>query len=259
MNTFLLILIIWLLLCFLSSWLLTSRSIKKLNENMLYYKRYELKHNFLDQEYKKYLIQNLNASEFYGNCKGGDLSTQIFNPDNVNGFSIIFQKDHLDCVKRQFPYLSKYLDKIILPGTNSYYMNYLVINNGKEVKTHIDDTLYPYFSGSTKKNTNAKYVTVLYLTISPEMIGGELNIEHHRNKLIKRPYNKIKPKENMLVIFDGNLYHSVNEFKSTNHRASLVCEQYYLSDEERKTMKGFIILDQKNNKKLPVCVSSHEE
>jgi len=223
---------------------------------MLHYVRYKLKPKFLNSDYKNYLIKNLNKSPYYGSSKEGDLNNSVFNPNHVYGFSIIFRKDHLNCVKEKFPYLSEYLDKIILPGTNCYYVNYLVIKKGKKVKTHIDDTLSGYFKSNRKKTENAKYVSVLYLIISPRMKGGELNIKMHKNKFIKRKYNIVKPEDNMLVTFDGNLYHSVNKFKKSKIRASLICEQYELSPEEMKSMKGFIILDQNNNKKISICNSS---
>jgi len=223
---------------------------------MYHYKRYELKPHFFNCNYLDTIVQNLNNSEYYGQCKT-DLNGEVFYSDKVFGFSIIFRKDHLPCVKKMFPYLSDYFDKIILPGTNSYYVNYLVIQDGKKVKTHIDDTLTSYFTSKRKTTENAKYVTVLYLTIADDMKGGELKLKNHKNKKIKKQKNIVKPQKGLFVLFDGNLYHSVRKFKSSNVRASLVCEQYDLNNEELKTMHPFTILNQSNNKKIRICDKNH--
>jgi len=197
------------------------------------------------------LTCNLNKSKYFGKSGNGDLNKQVFDADHVFGFTIVFKNNHINCVKKEFPYLSEYLNKIILPQTNCYYLNYLVITNGKKIKKHIDDTLLSYFE--SKRTENAKYVSVLYLIISEQMKGGELVLEHHKDKNIKKIKNVVEPKENLMVLFDGNLYHSVNKFGSDKVRASLVCEQYELEPSELNTIKGFTVHNQKTNKKIHFC------
>jgi predicted 2-oxoglutarate/Fe(II)-dependent dioxygenase YbiX len=66
-------------------------------------------------------------------------------------------------------------------------------------------------------------VSVLYVAVPTDLVGGELVLRDHR-----RQVGKITPQSNTLVIFQGNLTHSINPVTSSGIRLSVVCEQYSL-------------------------------
>jgi predicted 2-oxoglutarate/Fe(II)-dependent dioxygenase YbiX len=79
-------------------------------------------------------------------------------------------------------------------------------------------------------------VSVLYVRLPEDMVGGELVLKSH-----KRQLGQIKPQVNTLVYFQGDLTHSVNAVQTPGSRLSLVCEQYSLSQFELAEIPDFTI------------------
>ena len=65
------------------------------------------------------------------------------------------------------------------------------------------------------------------MRIPENMEGGELVL-----KSPKRQVGQVKPQNNTLLYFQGDLTHSVKAVKTPGNRLSLVCEQYNLSEVE---------------------------
>lgn len=61
-------------------------------------------------------------------------------------------------------------------------------------------------------------------------------LHHH-----KRQVACIRPQANTLLLFQGDLTHSVKQVKSVSTRLSLVCEQYSLLENELREIPEFTI------------------
>lgn len=57
---------------------------------------------------------------------------------------------------------------------------------------------------------------------------------------------------------DGDLNNTVNAFKGSERRVSLICEQWQLKSDELKTMVSFLIIDQQKNRRMHICNSNHK-
>jgi predicted 2-oxoglutarate/Fe(II)-dependent dioxygenase YbiX len=161
-------------------------------------------------------------------------ATNNLNRDFVatKGFSVVFQASGLVEVTEKFPFFKPYLDVVIQPNCNAFYLNPLLLQAGSRVDPHIDRSLRSY----CKTIEPPLLVSVLYVRIPENMEGGEL-ILHCQ----KRQVGQIKPQINDLVYFQGDLTHAVNAVKTTGKRLSLVCEQYSLSDDELEDIPKFLV------------------
>jgi len=139
----------------------------------------------------------------------------------TKGFSIVFQSSGINQVKQHFPYLEYYLDTVLLPRCNAFYLNPLIIEGGGRIKPHIDSSI----SGYCKPNTIPKFVSVFYVRVPSDMKGGELVILKEGDQV-----GEIQPQANTLLYFQGHMKHSVNKVKTSEARISLVCEQYILNE-----------------------------
>ncbi|MCW5315529.1 2OG-Fe(II) oxygenase [Nostoc sp. KVJ3] len=139
----------------------------------------------------------------------------------TRGFSIVFQGSEVNQVKEHFPYLQSYLDTVLLPTCNAFYLNPLIIRGGGRIKPHVDSSI----SGYCQPNTIPKFVSVLYIRVPSDMKGGEL-------VLLKEGVivGEIQPQANTLLYFQGHMKHSVNRVEASQDRISLVCEQYILNE-----------------------------
>ncbi|MGL5080693.1 MAG: 2OG-Fe(II) oxygenase [Microcoleaceae cyanobacterium] len=153
------------------------------------------------------------------------LATNNLNRDFIGtkGFSIVFQRSHLSQVEQQFPFFQPYLERALEPSCNAFYLNPLILQAGSRVDPHIDRSLRSY----CKTIEPPLRVSVLYVEVPEGMEGGELVLRNHRQQV-----GQIKPQTNLLVSFQGDLTHAVNEVRTPGRRLSLVCEQYCLSEEE---------------------------
>lgn len=148
----------------------------------------------------------------------------------TKGFSVVFQRSHLPLVEQRFPYFKPYLDRVLQPECNAFYLNPLLLQAGSRVDPHIDRSLRSY----CKTIEPPAVVSVLYVVVPADLQGGELVLRHH-----KRQVGKVTPQSNMLVIFQGDLTHSINPLQSRGLRLSLVCEQYNLEDAELHDIPPF--------------------
>lgn len=174
---------------------------------------------------------------YLSEMKGQILACPYFAVNNLNrdfvgtkGFSIVFQRSHLAEVKQRFPYLTLYLDRVIQPECNAFYLNPLLLECGSRVDPHIDRSLRSY----CETIEPPVVVSVLYVDVPPDLEGGELVLRSH-----KRQVGQIRPQSNTLLFFQGNLTHSINPMVSSGRRLSLVCEQYNLEEEELREIPNF--------------------
>ncbi len=185
--------------------------------------------------------QNAFSQKYINDLKENILNSTYLaeNPLNYNfsttlGFSIVFKKK--DKVIEKFPFFKEYLDRICSDEINAYYLNPLVLKLNSKVSKHMDYSLRVYDNAISVPSR----VSVLYVDI-PEMYGGNLILYKE-----KRFIAKIKPENNKLLIFRGNLKHeitSISEILSENkeYRVSLVCEQYKLSKYYLDKIPEFVI------------------
>lgn len=186
--------------------------------------------NCFNPEYVQTLKQSiLNSGYLTKNHLNSNFSSTL-------GFSVIFKKEHTDKVINKFPYLEKFLEKIIEEPYNTFYLNPLVLPLKGKVDKHIDHSLRSYYL----KIDFPERVVVYYVDI-PEMSGGNL-ILYKEDKFIA----KIRPSNNKLVLFKGNLKHEITTITdmsniSDSKRMSLVCEQYNLDKYSLSQVPDFLV------------------
>lgn len=177
--------------------------------------------------------------DYLNNLWGEIQACPYFAINNLNrdfvatkGFSLVFRRSHISTVEQKFPYFKPYLDLALQPGCNAFYLNPLQLQQGSRVDPHIDRSLRSY----CKTVEPPMCVSVLYVRLPEDMVGGELVLKSH-----KRQLGQIKPQVNTLVYFQGDLTHSVNPVETRGNRLSLVCEQYSLSQSELAEIPDFTI------------------
>lgn len=150
----------------------------------------------------------------------------------TRGFSVAFRHDGLEQVLRFFPFFAPYLEQVLLPECNAFYLNPLLLGEGSRVDPHIDRSLRSY----CKTIEPPAWVSVLYLEVPDPLRGGSLVLSQG-----KRQVGQIRPKRNTLLYFQGDLTHAVQPLESPGSRLSLVCEQYDLEDEELSSIPEMTI------------------
>ena len=177
--------------------------------------------------------------EYLNNLWGEIQACSYFAINNLNrdfvatkGFSLVFRRSHISTVEQKFPYFKPYLDLALQPSCNAFYLNPLQLQQGSRVDPHIDRSLRSY----CKTIEPPMCVSVLYVRLPEDMVGGELVLKSH-----KRQLGQIKPQVNTLLYFQGDLTHSVNAVQTPGSRLSLVCEQYSLSQSELAEIPDFTI------------------
>jgi hypothetical protein len=163
-----------------------------------------------------------------------ELAINNLNRDFIGtrGFSVVFQRSELEAVERQFPFFKRYLDRVLQPTCNAFYLNPLLLKEGSRVDPHIDRSLRAY----CKTVEPPLVVSVLYVQVPSNLQGGELVLRCHKQQV-----GQIKPEVNTLLYFQGDLTHSVNAVKTIGTRLSLVCEQYSLSKIELRDIPAFTV------------------
>jgi hypothetical protein len=171
--------------------------------------------------------------------KGQIFACPYFAINNLNrdfvgtkGFSLVFRRSHLPSVIQRFPYLKPYLDRVVQPENNAFYLNPLLLELGSRVDPHIDRSLRSY----CETIDPPAVVSVLYVNVPPDLKGGELVLRSR-----KRQVGQIRPQPNMLLFFQGDLLHSVNPVESPGMRLSLVCEQYSLDDVQLREIPELLL------------------
>lgn len=190
--------------------------------------------------------QALPAAAFEA-LKAAVLESQFVGESTLNGpfqasrgFGITFTAAGRPELRARFPFFEGWLDRVLgAPAIreltpwwrrsprripNAWYLNLLVVGAGAEVARHIDGTL---IGPSGEKGHVPECVSVLYLSV-PDAPGGELQLWNG-----SLPVGFIKPRENDVVHFRGDLAHAVRPFDGavSSRRASLVIEQYHFPDD----------------------------
>ncbi|MDZ8106197.1 MAG: 2OG-Fe(II) oxygenase [Nostoc sp. DedQUE12a] len=150
----------------------------------------------------------------------------------TQGFSVVFKSSEVNQVKQHFPFLQSYLDTVLLPICNAFYVNPLIIKGGGRIKPHVDSSI----SGYCKPNTIPKFVSVFYIRVPSDMKGGELVLLKEGVQV-----GEIQPQRNTLLYFKGHMKHSVNQVETSEARISLVCEQYILNETLLEKVPNFKI------------------
>lgn len=158
-------------------------------------------------------------AEFIGNLFAKD--------DNKYAMSFLFTKDGIE----ELPsYLKPFIDETVDTDMyNAFYLNALVIKNNNCIVRHVDTTLSDWVGHITI----AKKVSVLYLRVPDDMVGGQLNLFEESG--VKR----IRPETGKLTSFSGETPHSVNSTFTDHERISLVLESYYLTEDEISKLPKF--------------------
>ncbi len=173
------------------------------------------------------------------------------------GFAFSFTEEGRATLLSRFPFLSDYLALVTDPATtrgllpwrerlfgpsqerrrpNAFYLNLLLLQEGKSVGRHIDATLQ---EPSGVKGAVPEHVSVLYLEVPAKARGGELHLLRKDVSL-----GKVRPRPGLLVQFRGDLQHEVQPFTGGPEgavRASLVCEQYAFAPEALARLPAFQI------------------
>jgi hypothetical protein len=151
----------------------------------------------------------------------------------TRGFSAKFRREALDTLIKLMPWTRPYFDKILDEAVarhfcggrsensqpNAFHLNALVIPPGRGTSLHTDTTL--------DGRTTPTFVSVLYLETTTSA-GGLLYLTEKT-----WPVGLVNPRPGMIVHFRGNLAHGVLSTPSSGPvRSSLVCEQYFLTEEQ---------------------------
>lgn len=150
----------------------------------------------------------------------GEKYTSLFGGKNgVYTLSFAFTKSGISHLLNDCDYLKPFIDETVdTDNFNAFYMNALIIKNGNSVRRHVDTTLSDFIGFRNE----AQKVSVLYLRVPNDMVGGELNIYHEDS------VESVKPETGKLVSFNGNI-HEVCPTFTDYERISLVLESYYLT------------------------------
>jgi hypothetical protein len=161
-------------------------------------------------------------------------TTNTLNRDFVGtkGFSIVFRREGQAEVERTFPFVVPYLERVLRPDCNAFYLNPLELGQGSRVDPHVDRSLRSY----CKEVPPPLCVSVLYVEVHPAMTGGVLVLARGRRHLAR-----IQPQTNTLVTFEGDLTHGIERVESPGERLSLVCEQYLLTEAELSAIPSFAV------------------
>jgi len=185
-------------------------------------------------------LNNAFVPKYLSKLQAQILSCPYFAINNLNsdfigtkGFSVVFQRSGQGEVIKRFPFFQQYLNQALHSDCNAFYLNPLLLSGGSRVQPHIDRSLRSY----CKTIEPPSRVSVLYVHVPPDLVGGELVL-----RCGKRQVAKIQPQLNTLVDFQGDLTHSVTEVKNPlATRLSLVCEQYNLCVRELEDIPEFLL------------------
>lgn len=196
---------------------------------------YAIKKYAFSEEYLSELMQHLISSPYLASSPLGKEFV------DTKGFSIVFTRSELDNVLKSFPYLKIFLDTVLFPKCNAFYINPLILCSGSRVDPHVDCRLVV----SENARIIPNIVSVLYVHAEPNISGGEIVLNVGGDE-----ETTIKPLTNYLLHFRGNIIHSVREVKGLYKRVSLVCEQYNLTDSVLRGFSNFEVIPGEDNNRL---------
>lgn len=158
-----------------------------------------------------------------GEYSDNEQYTNLFEKEkDVYAMGFVFTKDGIADLLSEYCYLKPFIDETIDTDMfNAFYLNALVVKNGNSIEKHLDTTLSEWIGYPV----TAHKVSVLYLKVPDDMVGGKLNL--HEGSNIKR----IKPETGKLISFSGETPHSVSSTFTDHERISLVLESYYLMED----------------------------
>jgi hypothetical protein len=187
---------------------------------------YQTKSNLFSISYLRKLRDRVLASPYFAvnNLNRDFISTK--------GFSVVFTRENFEQVFREFPVFQRYMETALWEDCNAFYLNPLLLQGGSRVDPHIDRSLRSY----CKTIDPPAMVSVLYVEVPVDLVGGELVLRDRR-----RQVGEIKPQENLLLHFQGDLTHSVKAVQTKGRRLSLVCEQYRLEPKELSEIPEFTV------------------
>jgi hypothetical protein len=149
----------------------------------------------------------------------------------TQGFSLVFTRENMDAVAEAFPFLRHFLDTVVFPTSNAFFLNPLIMRSGSQVRPHIDCRLLDEQNLRIIPNL----VSILYVRVSPEMKGGDIVLGSNRADAVT-----LRPGSGDVLHFRGDIVHHVTPILSEDTRLCVVCEQYRLTDE---VLDGFPALD----------------
>lgn len=142
----------------------------------------------------------------------------------TKGFSVTFTRAGMNNLGKEWPAIHAYLERILDPKCNAFFLNPLVIGEGAHVDAHIDCSLRSWTAPEDPPFPTK--VSVLYVEVPRTAGGGDLLIYRAGFPRV------VTPKPNLLVEFQGHLRHEVSPVVEKEKaaeetvRISLVCEQY---------------------------------
>src|ERR1035437_8314649 len=86
----------------------------------------------------------------------------------TRGFSVVFRRTALESVKQRFAWFGPYLDTLLDPDCNAFYINPLVLGAAARVDPHIDRSLRAY----RRTVETPTLVSVLYVAVPENLDGG---------------------------------------------------------------------------------------
>lgn len=137
--------------------------------------------------------------------------------DGTRGFQRVFRRPGLWELTHEFPFLQSFIDLALDRSCNAFYFNALVVGSGQSVARHVDCSLKPWLG----QLLSPRQVTVLYLQVPNDLVGGELQLFDGARCLAS-----VRPRTGTLLRFAGALAHEVCAVAADQPRISLVLEQY---------------------------------
>jgi hypothetical protein len=156
----------------------------------------------------------------------------------TRGFSVVFTREGIPQVVQRWSAFGPYLDRLLDPACNAFYLNPLILVGGSRVDPHIDRSLRAY----CKTVDTPALVSVLYVQVPENLVGGELVLRHG-----KRQVGRVVPEVNKVVRFQGDLSHEVTAVgeAASGRRLSVVCEQYMLEPAPLAEIPTFLVEGQR--------------
>lgn len=200
-----------------------DKSLKDLSQSCYYTQKYSC----LTEDELRSLAESIETSSYLAKSQ---LSESF---QSSRGFSVVFTRSGLKQVIAHFPNFEPYFQKALKTNCNAFYLNPLILFAGGQVESHIDCSISSYGLVMTVP----KIVSVLYICVPTDMVGGELVLQAG-----DRPVVTLSPQANMLLHFLGSLTHSVTPVETGTCRISLVCEQYILTKDRLHQIPEFEII-----------------
>ena len=195
-----------------------------------------VQHNFLNKnEFSlfKQCVENLGNDLYAPAGENNKTSRYTTNPaeKNVYAYSITATvPPGYKALTSDHSGLACLIDKIVIPKCNVVHTVSLQMSQTAMIPMHQDDSINEHIDSEIY--LLPARVSILYLDIPQNMEGGML--------CLRGAEQHIKPETNMLVEFDGDIWHQVTEItKCDAVRMMFVTEQYILSKRNYRKMLSY--------------------